>query len=389
MAGPVRQHIDIANFERYLRDAIPEISTPITLKQFGFGQSCPTYQIIANDGQKFVLRKKPPGDIVSKTAHRVDREFTVLSALQSTDVPVPKVYTYCDYVGVIGTPFYASKLFTKVMEFLDGRIFEDPSIPGVSPRERNEIWHQAVLTLAKLHRIDPATVGLENYGSKSNYFLRQVQAFAAIQQAQAAVVDCDTQTAIGPIEGFEKVLAYLENPSAQPAHRRCLVHGDFKIDNLIFHPTENRVIGILDWEMSTIGHPLSDLSNLLMPFTWQLAQSQNSVVLRTLSPGALQGLPTSAQVVEQYRQQASYDPGSSLTYGNAFVLMKNCVILHGIKARVARKQASSALATQYAMHLARIVQLAVQVADEGKELLAVNAGDARDFSDVSDARAKL
>ncbi|CEN59944.1 hypothetical protein ASPCAL02385 [Aspergillus calidoustus] len=363
MAGPVRQAIDVQRLERYLCDAVPELRGPITLGQFGFGQSCPTYLITAHDGNKLVLRKKPPGEIVSKAAHRVDREYKILSALQATDVPVPRVYTFCQDDGVIGTPFY-------IMEFLDGRIFEDPAIPNVSPQDRSEIWHEAILALAKLHCVDTEEVGLENYGSRRDYFHRQIQTFSGIHQGQAAVVDSDTEQAVGEIQGFQKILKYLLKPSAQPEDRACLVHGDFKIDNLVFHPTENRVIGILDWEMSTIGHPLSDIANLLMPFTWLLLRNAAAAVTMTrLSPGSLPGLPTRAQILERYREYTGYDAQASLIYGGAFVLMKNCVILHGMKARVARNQASSGYAGQYTMYLDRVVELAVRAVEIGERLL--------------------
>lgn len=158
MAGLVRQSIDVAALENYVRQNIPDIRTPLEVKQFGFGQSNPTYQLTSlPTGQRYVMRKKPPGKLLSKTAHQVEREYRIISALGPTDVPVPKTYGLCEDASIIGTSFY-------IMEFLDGRIFEDHSMPGISPEERTELWKDAVQTLAKFHRVDFKSIGLENFG---------------------------------------------------------------------------------------------------------------------------------------------------------------------------------------------------------------------------------
>jgi len=207
--------------------------------QFGFGQSNPTYQLTAADGQRYVLRKKPPGRLVSKTAHKVEREYRIIHALAKTDVPVPKAYCLCEDSAVIGTPFY-------IMEFLDGRIFEDPIIPSVLPDHRRAIWADAVRTLAKLHRIDPRSIGLEAFGKPTGFYNRQVATWRSVCDAQAAIRDVDTREPVGALPHFAALMAFFSDDAQQPADRGTLIHGDFKIDNLVFHKTEPRVIGILE-----------------------------------------------------------------------------------------------------------------------------------------------
>lgn len=207
--------------------------------QFGFGQSNPTYQLTSPGGKRYVLRKKPPGRLVSRTAHKVEREYRIIAALAATDVPVPKAYCLCEDESVIGTPFY-------IMSYLDGRIFEDPVIPNVLPDQRRAIWTDAVRVLAKLHRIDPRAVGLEGFGKSSDFYSRQVSTWRTICDAQAAIADVETREPVGPLPHFSEMMAFFADEKQQPVDRATLVHGDFKIDNLVFHKTEPRVIGILE-----------------------------------------------------------------------------------------------------------------------------------------------
>jgi aminoglycoside phosphotransferase (APT) family kinase protein len=250
MAGPVRQPIDIAALEAYVSQWVPDVSPPLDVKQFGYGQSNPTYLLTSKPtGQRFVLRKKPPGRLVSKTAHNVEREYRIIDALRNTDVPAPRAYVLCEDPAVIGTPFY-------IMEFLDGRIIEDPSIPGVSPQHRSAMWSDAIRTLAKLHAIDPATVGLADLGRPSGFFNRQLKTWTTICEAQAAVADIDTRVEVGHLPHFAQMISFFENPASQPADRATLIHGDYKIDNLVFHKTEPRIIGILESVLAPLALPL-------------------------------------------------------------------------------------------------------------------------------------
>jgi acyl-CoA dehydrogenase len=239
MAGRVRQPIDQKAFERFLETNVPEIKTPIDLKQFGFGQSNPTYQVVAADGQRFVLRKKPPGKLVSKTAHKVEREYRVLHALAGTGVAVPKTYCLCEDDSVIGTPFY-------IMEFLDGRIIENYTMPEVSAEERTQMWKDATQTLARLHAVDFRAVGLEKFGKAEGFFNRQIQTWTTICASQEKVKDVETGEPVGKLPHFDETVGFFRNERAQPRDRATLVHGDYKIDNLVFHKTEPRVIGILE-----------------------------------------------------------------------------------------------------------------------------------------------
>lgn len=240
MAGPVRQPIDVAALEAYISRSVPDIAPPLDVKQFGYGQSNPTYLLTSKPtGKRFVLRKKPPGKLVSKTAHKVEREYRIIHALRDTDVPAPRAYVLCEDAAVIGTPFY-------IMEFLDGRIIEDPVIPGVSAHDRSEMWSDAIRTLAKLHKVDAARVGLGDFGRPTGFYNRQVATWRTICEAQARVTDVDTGVEVGDLPHFADMTRFFEDAARQPRDRGTLIHGDYKIDNLVFHKTEPRVIGILE-----------------------------------------------------------------------------------------------------------------------------------------------
>ncbi|KAF4626474.1 hypothetical protein G7Y89_g11685 [Cudoniella acicularis] len=359
MAGTVRQPIDIQSLERYISTNVPEIKTPIDLKQFGFGQSNPTYQLTASDGIRYVMRKKPPGKLVSKTAHQVEREYRIIHALEKTDVPVPKAYCLCEDDTVIGTPFY-------IMEFLDGRIIEDPTIPGVTPAERTEMWHDAIRTLAKLHRVNPKDVGLESYGKPSGFYDRQIKTFTTISKAQADTVDIETKQPVGQIPHIEEMLSYFKNRSLQPKDRGTPIHGDYKIDNLVYHKTEPRVIGILDWEMSTIGHPISDLVNLTTPY--YLKDETEVRHDSAFQEGVTPGLPTERDIMKWYAEVAGWDPTPDMPWGVAFGFFRATCIYQGIAARYAVRQASSAKAKDNADQMHPMGKLAWKTVQRAKGL---------------------
>ncbi|KAK2798438.1 hypothetical protein FQN51_007701 [Onygenales sp. PD_10] len=340
MAGVVRQPIDVPALERYINQNVPSIKTPVDVKQFGFGQSNPTYQLTAADGQRYVLRKKPPGKLLSKTAHRVEREYQIIHALEPTDVPVPKAMCLCEDDSVIGTAFY-------IMEFLDGRHFTDPALPGVSPEERTALWKAAITTLAKFHRVDPKSIGMENFGRAAGFYDRQINTFTTISKNQAQAVDVDTKEPVGDIPHFADMVGFFKNKSTQPKDRATFVHGDYKIDNMLFHKTEARVIGILDWEMATIGHPLSDLCNLTGPYV-SVGGTPNT---EPFNPTAYPGLPAREDVMAWYREVAGWDPLQELKWGDAFGGFRGSVIMQGIAARYALRQASSARASEYAKQM--------------------------------------
>ncbi|KAI9171263.1 Acyl-CoA dehydrogenase family member 10 [Paramyrothecium foliicola] len=383
MAGRVRQPIDQEAFERYLVANVPVIKTPIDLKQFGFGQSNPTYQITAADGQRFVMRKKPPGKLISKTAHKVEREYRVMHALEGTGVAVPKMYGLCEDESIIGTPFY-------IMEFLDGRIIEDFTMPGVSPEERTQMWKDATQTLARLHAVDFRKVGLEKFGKDVGFYNRQIQTWTTICASQEKVVDVETKVPVGKLPHFDESVRFFMNEKAQPRDRATLVHGDYKIDNLVFHKTEPRVIGILEyvapphccptpafedlteltsgfsWEMSTIGHPLSDVCNLMMQFYMAKHPGAAMHDISGFLPGRTPGMPQPEQIVAWYTDVSGYNPQAEISWGMAFCLFKLAAICQGIAARYAVRQASSEKAKQHATTRGPLAEVAWKLAQEAK-----------------------
>ncbi|KAL4758055.1 kinase-like domain-containing protein [Aspergillus foveolatus] len=320
----LRQAVDLAALEDYIATHVPVIQTPIKLSQelqFGYGQSNPTYQITAFDDTRYVMRKKPPGKLVSQAAHKVER-YSV----------------FCVDEGVIGTPFY-------IMEYLDGRIYEDPTFPGVSGEDRTALWREAMFTLAKLHRIDPGSIGLAGYGKSGGSYDRQLESCRNLTTAQGAVLDKETKTPVGPVPGVEDMFGFFSSPRFKPKDRVSLVHGDFKIDNLVYHKTEPRIIGILDWEMSTIGHPLADIANVLHP--WTVNAISNTTALQLSLPHNI--------------DRAGWDPAPELRWAEAFCLFRLSIIYQGIAARYAARQASSTQAKERVKAMYPSAELAVRV----------------------------
>jgi aminoglycoside phosphotransferase (APT) family kinase protein len=249
--------IDLETLGNFISSQLPEFSKPFQVKQFKLGQSNPTFLLIDANSKKMVVRKKPAGQLLSKTAHAIEREYQVLKALkQHTDVPVPRVFLICDDTSILGTPFYT-------MEFLNGRIFADTSLPTVPLSERRSYYYSIIDTLAKLHSVNVSQVGLDSYGKKGGYYQRQLSTLYNVSQVQAAVKGEDGD-AVGELYKLADIMKWLKENI--PADEFTLMHGDFKTDNIVFDPTTSRVIGLLDWELSTIGHPLFDLANLLLPW---------------------------------------------------------------------------------------------------------------------------
>ncbi|KAK0902032.1 hypothetical protein LTR91_017738 [Friedmanniomyces endolithicus] len=350
MAGVVRQTIDQEALERYIK------------QNFGFGQSNPTYQITDSTRKRYVLRKKPPGKLLSKTAHQVDREYRVIHALEQTDVPVPRAYCLCEDESILGTAFY-------IMEFFDGRMFENPSFPGVPANDRREMWHDAIRTLAKLHRLNPSEIGLSTFGKPSGFYTRQLATFARLAQSQASARDADTSLPVGHPPHFHQLLSLFSRNQPRERDGPVLVHGDYKIDNLVFHPTQPRVIGILDWEMSTIGHPLADLTNVLGPWTVSNATTSwprihaDAAFLSPSRSGSkaaeFPGLPSREEVVGWYEEAVGWRvPAGELEWATGFALFRDSVIFQGIAARWAVRQASSEKAMVYGREMGPFAEMA-------------------------------
>ena len=238
---PVRENhrFDEARLEDYLRDHMANFRGPLTVRQFVGGQSNPTFMLETPD-VRFVMRKKPPGTLLP-SAHQVEREYRIIKALAATNVPVPRVHLLCEDAGVIGTAFF-------VMDFVDGRIMRDPMMPDSNPHERAACYDSLNDVLARLHKVDFVAVGLGDYGRPQAYVQRQLARWT--KQFEASKID--------EIPEMDRLIEWLGRNI--PADETAIAHGDYRIENIVFHPTEPRVVAVLDWELSTLGHPLSDLA---------------------------------------------------------------------------------------------------------------------------------
>ncbi|CAG8437844.1 7988_t:CDS:2 [Funneliformis caledonium] len=352
----VRLQIDTPKLEQYLSTKVSKFKIPLEVRQFKFGQSNPTYLLIDANKTRYVLRKKPPGALLSSTAHAVEREFRVLDALgKNTDVPVPKVYHLCEDNSILGTPFY-------VMEYLEGRIFEDILLLSLSPEDRHKCWYAVIDTLAKLHSVDYKAIGLSGYGKSSGFYTRQIRSLVKVSAAQAAVKD-DSGNEVGSLPRLDEMISWFKRNLVDD--EATIIHGDFKLDNLIFHPTEPRVIGILDWELSTIGHPLSDLANLLMSF---YVKEGFELLIGLLDKPDLP-IPSADELIKTYCAKVgrSY-PIPRYKFSIVFSFFRLAVITQGIAARIARNQASSTEAKKYARLFRPLTLRGLQIIDECGDL---------------------
>lgn len=333
------QTLDTRSLEAYLRDHLPEVNGPITAEKFAGGQSNPTF-LISDGDQRWVLRRKPPGELLA-SAHAVDREFRVMSALADTDVPVAKTYLLCDDDSVVGSMFY-------LMEYLDGRVFWDPKLAEINDNdERAVMYDEMNRVLAALHSVDPNAVGLEDFGRPGNYFARQVGRWTKQYRA--------SETEHNP--AMEQLIEWLPANMPEDDGQVSLVHGDYRLDNLMFHPTEPRIIGILDWELSTLGHPLADLSYQIM--AWQLPDEEGIRGLMGIDRAAL-GLPSDEAYVARYCERVGRDGIDNWNFYLVFCFFRLAAILQGIKKRAQIGTASSAEAASRAALVDPLAQLGLQ-----------------------------
>jgi aminoglycoside phosphotransferase (APT) family kinase protein len=311
-----RNIFDIEWLSAYLRDTIPGLGK-LSARQFHGGQSNPTY--LLDDGKRqLVLRRKPPGQLLP-SAHAVDREYRIMSALQQTDVPVPRTHVYCDDPAVIGTAFF-------VMDYLHGRTFWDPALPGLSAGERAAIFDDMNRVIAALHSVDYEAIGLADYGRPGNYLARQVDRWTKQYRAS------ETRR----IEAMEQLIGWLPQHIPEGDETR-IVHGDFRLDNLIIHPEEPRIIGVLDWELSTLGHPLADFAYHMM--AWNVPanvfRGMAGVNFREL------GIPGEAEYVRRYCERTGRAGIPHWDFYLAFNLFRMAAILQGVYARALQGNASS------------------------------------------------
>ena len=314
--------LDTDALGRWLQAHIDGLGGPLRARRFGDGQSNPTYLLSDAAGQRYVLRKKPPGDLLP-SAHAIDREFRVMKALAATEVPVARMLCYCDDAAVIGTPFF-------VMAFVDGRIFWDPALPELDATGRGAVYAEMNRVVAALHRIDPAAVGLADFGRPAGFFERQLRRWTAQYRAS------ETE----PIDAMERLITLLPAhlPATGPAR---IFHGDLRIDNLIFHPTEPRILAVLDWELSTLGDPLADFAYHALP--WRLGADQ----FRGMADKdiAALGIPSEAAYLSRYCVATGREPDrDAYEFCIAYGMFRLAAILQGILKRSIDGNAASATA---------------------------------------------
>lgn len=312
---------DEAALVRYLAHRLPGFAQGVVVRQFQGGQSNPTFHLATREGD-YVLRKKPPGKLV-RSAHAVDREYRILAALAGTDVPVPTVRLLCEDPDVIGTIFY-------VMDYRPGRVYADRTMPGVDPDHRRAATLDMARVLARLHRLDPAALGLADFGRPGNYVGRQIERWTG--QYRAANLE--------PEPAMDRLIAWLTARGDVP-DEMAIAHGDFRLGNLIFDPRAPRVTAILDWELSTLGHPLADLAYCCLP--WRTGPD-----LQGVAGLDVPGLPSEGEFVARYCAEAGRPVPPHLDFFVAFSLFRWAAIVAGIYRRALDGTAADAGAVRVA-----------------------------------------
>jgi aminoglycoside phosphotransferase (APT) family kinase protein len=322
VAAPLR--FDAAPLEAYLASHAPGFAGPLTVRQFKGGQSNPTY-LLETPARNYVLRRKPPGKLLP-SAHAVDREFRVISALHAQGFPAAAPVLYCDDTSVVGTAFY-------VMAFVAGRVFWEPQMAGSNPTERAAVYDALNATIARLHAFDPAAIGLADFGRGENYVARQVDRWSKQYRAS------ETET----VDEMERLIDWLPRHLPPPAPVR-LVHGDYRLDNVIVAPEQANILAVLDWELSTLGDPLADFSYHLMK--WHVPTSDTGASTGTLvgQDIAALGIPTLERYVEAYVARTGLDPRPHLPVYLAYNFFRIAAIYQGIVGRVRDGTATSEFA---------------------------------------------
>jgi aminoglycoside phosphotransferase (APT) family kinase protein len=329
---------DTAALGRWMAANVEGFSGPLEVEQFKGGQSNPTYKLVARSGA-YVLRRKPPGKLLPG-AHAVDREHRVISALRDEGFPVARTYRLCLDESVIGTAFY-------VMEMVEGRIFWDPTFAEVPRDERPAYFDAMNETIARLHLVDPDAAGLGDYGKPGNYFARQIARWSQQYAGDAEA---------GRVPAMDRLVEWLPRSIPPDEAQARVIHGDFRCDNMIFHPSEPKVLAVLDWELSTLGHPLADFSYHLMMYRMPDA-------LGTADLAAL-NLPCEDDYVAAYCRRTGRDGIADLDFYMAFNLFRLAGIVHGIKGRIVRGTAASAHAADMAKRLEPLADLAWEQAQK-------------------------
>jgi aminoglycoside phosphotransferase (APT) family kinase protein len=318
----------------YLKRELQYYSGPLKVQQFEGGQSNPTF-LLTTPTDRYVLRKKPPGDLLP-SAHAIEREYRLYKALEDTDVPVPKTYLFSEDRSIVGTPFF-------LMEYIEGRVFKDPSLPNITPADRRAIYSDMNRVLAALHTVDYESIGLSNYGKPGNYFVRQTGRWT--KQYLAAQTD--------KIHSMDKLIRWL--PENTPDDdTTSIVHGDYQFYNMMYHPTDPRCVAVLDWELSTLGHPLADLAYNCMKY-----HERNEG--KPLSPE--DGIPSESEVVDEYCQLTGRRSIENWNFCLAFSFFRLASICQGVYKRGLQGNASSSTALEMKDRAAILAETAWRIAN--------------------------
>lgn len=343
LVEPLANHrFDETRLRDYLAAELPDFAPPITIRQFQGGQSNPTFHLATGNGD-FVLRKQPPGTLLP-SAHAVDREFRVQSALANSAVPVPRMRLMCRDPAIIGTQFY-------LMDHVPGRVFTDRTLPGLSRADRAAMYDDMNRVMAALHSVDRTSVGLDDYGRPANYVPRQIERWT--KQYLAADV--------GPVPEMNHLIDWLRDHQGV-ADATAIVHGDLRLGNLIYHPVEPRVVAVLDWELSTLGHPLADLGYNCIP--WRLP-----VAMEGLIGADTPGIPTEADYVAAYCRRTGREPDRALKqeldFMIVFSLFRWAAIIAGVYRRALDGNAADARALDTGTRFRALAQVSWQIAAKG------------------------
>ena len=349
-----RHKLDVAKLEEFVRSSLDEFDGTLRVRQFVGGQSNPTY-LLSDGTREWVLRRKPPGQLVS-SAHATDREFRILKALGTTDFPVPRARVYCHDESVIGTEFY-------LMDRVVGRILVDQTLPDWEPKDRRSLYESQIEILARLHQVDYQAIGLGDYGKSGNYFARQIHVWSK-QYLSSLSEEGDSTSVSSPNAGasddrsasMERLMEWLPENIPEDSST-TIVHGDYGLNNMVVHPSEGRVIAILDWELSTLGNPLADLTYHL---SQRLSPGGN---FAGVDPATLEskGIPTQEEYVARYCELTGRSGVESLDFYLAFHLFRTAGIMFGIAGRAKRGTAAGAQA-------AELGKIAAPLADRSLEL---------------------
>ncbi|NVK43784.1 MAG: phosphotransferase [Oceanospirillaceae bacterium] len=335
--------IDTGSLTAYLEAALPGFQGPIALEKFAGGQSNPTYRLRTRSGD-YVLRRKPAGELL-KSAHAIDREFRVMRALGKTGVPVAEAYHLCEDASIIGSDFY-------LMSYVEGRVFWDPALPDIERDRRRDYYDEMNRVLAAMHCIDVDAVGLGDYGRAGNYFERQIARWSRQYLAS------ETES----IEAMNQLIAWLPQQLPEDDGRISLVHGDYRLDNFLFHPTEPRILAVVDWELSTLGHPFADLAYQCMQ--WRMPHEGTMHGLGGLDRRAL-GLPTEAAYVEDYCARMGLDGIEYWNFYLAFSFFRLAAIVQGVKKRALEGNASSTRALAVGELARPLSEMAMDLIERG------------------------